>query len=276
MRTVKRQTRELNPGKERALRSLVTAFAAEKRLWLDRFAQRDHRALIQQHRQVRDAAIKDGYVPKSGLQARMWKLALVDAAQTWDKFWQAMFVEVRSAVGRRHDFNEADRHYAFWLLSGYTQFFACLDGTAPVPKFLIEPDRRTKVMHFVQRKIRKLRGRNPMIRTARSAVFDANCYNTFEEAGVQYVKLMGLEPKKRIALPLLGRTAISGNIRLVLDETNVAHVHIGYDLHPAKLITPESGVIALDTGYTEAFVDTEGNAYGKGRPTTLIPPRDVS
>jgi hypothetical protein len=82
MRTVRRQARELNAGKAQALRGLVAAFADEKRYWLDVFARRDHRHLVGKHRQVRDAALASGHVPRGGLQARMWKLALVDAAQT--------------------------------------------------------------------------------------------------------------------------------------------------------------------------------------------------
>jgi hypothetical protein len=31
----------------------------------------------------------------------MWKLALVDAAETWDKYWQAMFVEPRRKISQR-------------------------------------------------------------------------------------------------------------------------------------------------------------------------------
>lgn len=262
MRTVCRQTRALNPGKATALRAVVRAYAAEKRHWLDHFARREYRPLLLRHRQVRDAALKSAYAPKSGLQARMWKLALVDAAQTWDKYWKALFAEVRSRVGGRKDFDAVDRHYAFWLLAGYGQFFACLDGLPPEPTFAVPLDRRIRVMHYLQRQIRKWRGRSPRVRLARSAVFDANCYTEFEEKGTQYVKVMGLKPGKRIVVPLQGRVAISGNIRLVLDADGTAALHTGFGLHPKANQSKE--VVALDTGYTEAFVDTKGTAYGTG------------
>ncbi len=274
MRTVRRQAQELNVGKAQALRTLVEAFAAEKRRWLDRFARRDHRYLIGKHRQVRDDAVKAGYVPMTGLQARMWKLALTDAAQTWDKFWQALFVEVRSRVARRADFDPIDRHYAFWLLDGYEQFFACLDGTAAEPKFSIADSRRTKVASFIRRQVKRLRGRNPMVRTARSAVFDANCYSVFEEGGTQYVKLMGLEPGKRLVVPLLGQTAITGNIRVVLGDDGVVAVHIGFDLNKPKTAIVTGETVALDMGYTEAFVDTAGKRYGVGLGITITKASD--
>jgi hypothetical protein len=238
------------------------AYADEKRYWLDRFAQRDHRHLICKHRQVRDAAIKAGHVPRSGLQARMWKLALVDAAQTWDKQWKALFVTVRSRVGRRANFDEVDRHYANWLLAGYAQFFACLDGVATPPKFEIAEERRKKVVSFVRRAIRKLRGKNPMVRISRSAVFDADCYKVFEHEGEQYVKFMGLKSGQRIVVPLLGKTDVSGNIRLVLEADGSAEVHIPFALKKREIVADRA--VGLDTGYTEAFVDSGGRAYGKG------------
>lgn len=241
--------------------------------WLDVFARKDHRHLIGRHRQVRDQAIKDGYTPKSGLQARMWKLALIDAAETWVKYWEALKVEVRARVARRADFLEADRHYANWLLAGHPQFFECLASQAPAPKFPIDPDRRIKVMHFIRRAVRKLRGRNPMVRIARSAVFDANCYTAFEENGGQYVKLMGLKRGARIAVPLKGKTGIEGNIRLVFEQNGEARIHLTYNL---EALPRESGAtVGLDMGYTEAFVDSHGNAFGQGMGKVITEGSDV-
>jgi putative transposase len=262
MRTVRRQALELNTGKAQVLRGLVAAFASEKRHWLDVFARRDHRHLICSHRKVRDAALAAKYISCGGLQARMWKLALIVAAQTWDKYWKSIFVEVRSLIGRRKDFDAADRHYAFWVLAGYDQFFAVLDGVAPAPKFTITEERRNKVASFLRRSVRKHRGKNPKVRIERSAVFDANCYTAFEEDGRQHIKLMGLKPGSRIVVPLLGRTAISGNIRLTLEDDGAAEIHVGFDLKPERQDTGPN--VALDTGYTEAFVDTKGDSYGRG------------
>lgn len=260
MRTVRRQVRELNAGKHEQLAALMRAYAAEKQHWLAVFARRDHRALVKRHRQVRDDAVARQYEPVSGLQARMWKLALIDAAETWDKYWQALFVEVRRKIGSRSDFDEPMRHYAFWILSGYAQFFSCLEGEAPSPRFDLAPEPLRRVANAVRRQVARLRGKKPSVRRARSVVLDANCYTAFEESGVQYLKIMTLERGRRVALPLSGKTAISGNIRVVQAGERV-EVHVSQALAPK---TRESGVIAAaDFGYTEAMTDTEGNAYGE-------------
>jgi hypothetical protein len=100
MRTISRQVNDLNPGKLALLGEISRAYRTEKKHWLGVFRQADTRHLIKQARKVRDAAVKDKYVPASGLQARMWKLALSDAADTWDKHWKALFVEVRSKLSK--------------------------------------------------------------------------------------------------------------------------------------------------------------------------------
>lgn len=259
MRTVRRQAHPINAGKRGTLAALVRAYAAEKQHWLQVFAQRDTRHLIERHRDVRDAAVARGHLSASGLQARMWKLALTDAAETWGKYWQGLFVEVRRKIARRQDFDDAQRHYANWLLSGYAQFFACLDGQSPEPKFKVAADLRPKVAGYVRRTVANLRGRQPSIKTARSAVLDADCYSVFTEGGTQYIKLMTLEPRRRIALPLKGQAAITGNIRIVIVRSGV-EVHVPQAL-PKKSI--DTGVVAaVDFGYTEAMTDADGNGYG--------------
>lgn len=260
MRTVRRQVADLNSGKRETLAGLIRAYAAEKQYWLQIFAQRDSRIAIKHHRDIRNAAVARGYESASGLQARMWKLALIDAAETWDKYWQALFVEMRSKIGRRKDYNETKRHYAFWLLSGYQQFFQMTEGEAPVPKFKIDAAALPKIAAYLRRSISQLRGKQPSIRKARSAVLDANCYTCFVENGRQYLKIMTLERGKRIVLPLSGNAAICGNIRVVMDHSGI-EVHVPQALAEKK---QTSGVIAaVDFGYTEAMTDADGNAYGE-------------
>jgi len=118
MRTYKRRIAELNPGKLKHLAEIAVAYRAEKRHWLSVFERTDTRHLINQSRKVRDQALKDKYVSKSGLQARMWKLALTDAADIWDRHWQALIVEIRGKL-MGHELvkdEEEAKHYVNWLL----------------------------------------------------------------------------------------------------------------------------------------------------------------
>ncbi len=49
-------------------------------------------------RKIPDIFLNKGYQSNNKLQARHWKLALQDAVETWDKYWKAIFVQVRSKI----------------------------------------------------------------------------------------------------------------------------------------------------------------------------------
>lgn len=93
MRTVKRNTLSLNKKKRTSLDDLCHAYTREKQYWLQHFQSWDLQAHLSRSRTVRDVVIKQGYRSLNGLQARHWKLALEDAAETWDKYWQANFCQ---------------------------------------------------------------------------------------------------------------------------------------------------------------------------------------
>ncbi len=216
--------------------------------------------------------IKQGYISCLGLQARHWKLALEDAAETWNKYWQATFVKVRSKIARRKDLSETERHYAHWLLKSYTPFAAMMQGNSPDPSFPIEKSDKRRVAGYVRRLIRECKGKPPMVKKCRSVRFDANCYDVFEEKGRQYIKLMSLTPGKRICIPLCGKTTISGTITLVMTEDN-ADLHVPQELKKKTL--PRTPPEAVDFGYTEVMTDTQGTRYGTQFGTTLTKSSDA-
>jgi putative transposase len=258
-RTVKRDTLPLNAGKVAALRGVIQAYAKEKEYWLKQFQRKANRDKLQTHRVVRDAAVKAGH--KSVLQARMWKLAQAEGADTWHKCWSSCLLPVKQWVHQRKDFSEPDKHYLFWLMRGYPQFFASLKAV-PLPDFDLSRDRCERLCVLFQRKVKAAIKKEPVVRIARSAVFDANCYNTFEEGGTQYVKVMSLQSGKRIAIPLMGKTGISGNIRVVMESDDTVKVHVGFEFDTPEVTEGEEA--GVDRGYTEVFVDDKGNEYGKG------------
>jgi hypothetical protein len=93
---------------------------------------------------------------------------------------------------------------------------------------------------------------------------DANMYalTTFA-TGRQQIEMMGLTPYKRILVPLLGTTAVSGSIRVVLEPgTRVAEVHTTFDLHIPTQV-PDGGDAAVDLGQSEVLTDDHGKRYGK-------------
>lgn len=138
MRTVKRNTLALNAKKQKALDGLCRAYAREKRYWLPCFQAWNFQSYLRRSRAIRDEYVKKGYRSCHGLQARHWKLALEDAAETWDKYWQATFVNVRLKISHRKDLSETERHYAYWLLKSYPSFAAMMQGKCPESPFPIE------------------------------------------------------------------------------------------------------------------------------------------
>ena len=259
MRTVKRKALLLNAKKQQALESLCQAYTCEKQVWLQHFRAWKSQSYLGRPRTLRDEMIKQGYQSSSGLQARHWKLALEDVAETWDKYWQSTFAKVRLKITHRKDLSETERHYAYWLLKGYSQFSAMMQGKCPESPFAIENFSRRHTAGYVRRITRQCKGKPPTVKKARSVRFDANCYDLFEHKGRQYIKIMSLVPGRRICIPLSGKAAISGTITLVLSEGNV-DFHIPQELKKKKL--PKTSPEAVDFGYSEVMTDTQGIRYG--------------
>jgi putative transposase len=259
MRTMKRCSDSLNKVKLNTVSVIASAYAKEKRYWLNIFQQSDYMSGIKKHREVRDEFVAATYQSPYGLQARMWKLALIEAAETMDKYWQSIFDKVKTAVFNNPNLDKTQRHYCFWLLKDYHRLPSVLAGT--VIEFNgIAYTKLRQAVNFLKRTIKRYRKSYPMTKINRSFSLDANCYTCFEHHGKQYIKIMTLMKGERIALPLKGNTVIKGNIRIVLND-KIVNIH-----HTASLKKPDmiknDKVIAIDFGYSEVLVDSEGNHYG--------------
>ena len=273
MRTLKRDTLPLNTKKQISLRDICQAYSKEKQYWLRQFQAWSFQVHLGRSRTIRDKMIKQAYKSSQGLQARHWKLALEDAAETWDKYWQALFVKVRPKIARRKDLTEIEQHYAYWLLKSSSSFAALMQGKSPDPSFPIEKSAQKRTANYVRRLIRACQGKPPTVKISRSVRFDANCYDVFEKKECQYIKLMSLTPGKRICIPLSGKTAITGTITLIFSADNTFNLHIPQELK--KKTTPKTALEAVDLGYTEVMTDTQGIRYGTEFGTTLTQASDT-
>jgi putative transposase len=261
MRTIKRKASPLNSNKQAELKKLAYAFTNEVKYWLNILKSRKFQALLGSSRKIRDHFVANEYKSRYGLQARHWKLALQDAVETWDKYWKALFAQLRPKISFNKNLSDKELHYARWLLIDYARFVEIMQGKDPSPAhFSIEKSSRDKVARFIQRTIKKLKGKSPTVKKGRIIKFDANCYDTFEHNNSQYLKVMSLVPGKRIVIPLQGMTKIEGNITLVLAED--LHVHISQKVKKPSH-SPTGSIEAVDFGYTEVMTDTEGTPYGK-------------
>jgi putative transposase len=272
MRTIKRNTLSLNAKKQISLREICQSYSREKQHWLHRLQAWNFQAHLGRSRTIRDMIVKQEYKSPSGLQARHWKLALEDAAETWNKYWQALFVKVRPKIARRKDLTETEQHYAFWLLKNNPSFAAMMQGKCPDPSFPIEKSTKKRIANYVRRLVSDCKGKSPAVKISRSVRFDGNCYDVFKEKGRQYIKLMSLTPGKRICIPLSGKTTISGTITLVQSSDSTFNLHIPQELK--KKNPPKNPTEAVDFGYTEVMTDTHGIRYGTEFGTTLTQASD--
>ena len=262
MRTIRRQTETINAAKKESLDALAKAYAQEKRYWLNVLQAKEFQSQLDTPRKIRDEAVEGKYLSQYGLQARHWKLALQDAIETWDKYWESLFVEVRKRISV-HFKTEIELHYAFWILKGYKQFTACMAGEFSYPFFPIDPKVAKKVSSYIQRRIRRSKGQSPTVKKSRLVKFDANCYEIFKEGKRQYIKLMSLERGKRIVLPLLGETKIQGNISLLLKKDS-AEILVPQEINTKPANKKDATLVAVDFGYTEVMTDSDNNRYGRG------------
>lgn len=260
MRTVKRQTLPLNTAKQNSLEELCLVYAYEKQYWLDILKGWKYQGMLGTPRKIRDEFVKEKYQSKYELQARHWKLALQDACETWDKYWQALFVRVRSNISHNKTMTQGERRYAYFLIKDYPQFADLMQGVNQKGNFEIDQNARRRVANYVQQQIKKLKGKPPCVKKSRIVKFDANCYTLIEHKERQYLKLMSLEKGKRLVIPLLGKQKIEGNLTIVSKKGK-------FDIcltQALKSFKPKEGLIeAIDFGYTEVATDTQGNCYGK-------------
>jgi IS605 OrfB family transposase len=113
---------------------------------------------------------------------------------------------------------------------------------------------------YVRRLMRKYwkHGKN---RTFNQIVLESGSYKCFSSNGKNYIEVISLKRGKRIAIPIGTNYSITGQIRLILREGQV-EIHYTIDNTDERACGKKE--IGIDKGYTEAFVDSEGEFYGKG------------
>jgi putative transposase len=260
MRTIKRESVILNKAKLCTVRLIASSYAKEKQHWLSVFQQHSFMGLIKKHRLVRNQFVKDKYDSPYGLQARMWKLALIDAAETMDKYWESIFEKIRKLIYNNSGLDNEQRHYCYWLLKDYERLVAVL-LEQPIEFKTLSLVQRRWAIKWLKKTIKHHRKNYPVSKLNRSFALDGDCYSLFEHHGIQYIKIMTLIKGKRMAIPLKGSTPIKGNIRLVLNGANV-QVHYTATIKAKKRAANED-VIGIDFGYTEVLTDSDANQYGK-------------
>jgi IS605 OrfB family transposase len=101
-------------------------------------------------------------------------------------------------------------------------------------------------------------GRN---HTYNQIVVRSDDYTTFQLGGRTWIKIPSLFKGRRIAIPLNTNVEPSGTLRLILDD-GIIEVH--YTIEVEETESCGNATIGIDKGYTEVFVDSEGEHHGEG------------
>ena len=165
---------------------------------------------------------------------RLWKATTLDVMGDISAYREACKLTVKRAIFERTDDKDEQKRLFTLLKSG-----------------------QWASDKYLSRKMRKA-CRHGQTNVCNQIILDANCYTWFAPG---WLSVMSLVNGKRIAIPLASNRPISGTIRLVVDSDGVAvHHTVEADIgQPCGTRT-----IGIDKGYTEAFVDSDGEFHGKG------------
>lgn len=269
-RTIKRVSLPLNAGKRETLQRVATDYAAEKQHWLELFQAQI--ALLAAPEQVRDQARKDKH--KSVLPSTVWAMALKDAAETMDRYWSALFVEMRRLIASNGNLDDEQQRYAYQILKDYRKL-AALFADQDVADKVLDEQQRHQVRYYLNRVIKRQRGALPRGKLVRSFALDKCMYGIETLNGKQVLWLGKALCGSKLWIPLKGLTDLSRpssrlakdgtrarampNVRVVLIED---HIELHY-MAQVKRPEPKTGaIIAVDFGYSEVMVDSNGKHYG--------------
>ena len=112
--------------------------------------------------------------------------------------------------------------------------------------------------NYLRRLMRKhwKHGRN---HTNNQIIVRSDNYTRFQLGGHAWIKIPSLQKGKRLAIPLNTTKEPTGTLRLILIDGEV-EVHYTIDIIEPK--TCGKATLGIDKGYTEVFVDSNGERYG--------------
>lgn len=228
-------SKRLNAGKYAALERQASLLGGVRSEVWDRYGA--VAGLKLRHTQVRDAWLAEDR--KFPVLVNAWKETVRDAMSDIKATRAAAKKKVQVAIRERtSDEDELIRYYG--LLKG--------------DNWVNDP--------FLHRQMRNhfKHGRN---KTSNQIVVRADDYAVFEMNGECWLKVPSLVPRKRISIPLDTTMAYapSGTLRLIMKH---GQVEVHYQSEVEQVQTCGSAKIGVDKGYTEALVDSDGKAYGKG------------
>jgi IS605 OrfB family transposase len=187
-------------------------------------------------RPVRDGWIAEGYI--KNLPQRIWRVILSDTLDDVKANREAAKEKVVRHIFRNID-DKDKRNELFKKLKNDSVWV------------------NDSYLHRLMRKYWKHCKNN----TFNQIVLESGSYKCFSYNGKNYIEVISLKRGKRIAIPIGTNYSITGQIRLILRE---GQVEIHYTIDNVDDRACGSKKIGIDKGYTEAFVDSDGDFHGKG------------
>lgn len=190
---------------------------------------------------LRDRTIRDQWLKEkrdfSPLVVNAWKETLRDAIDNIAAQQDAAKVKARRAV-RRHTSDVEEQKRLFRLLK---------NNKWPQDKYL------SRIMRKYWN-----RGFN---KTHNQIIVKADNHTSFVLSGKTWLSIPSLVKYKRIAFPLTTSVAPQGTLRVILKDGK-AEVH--YQIEKEETASCGDKTIGIDKGFTEVFVDSDGERYGQG------------
>ncbi|WP_353928614.1 hypothetical protein [Desulfofundulus kuznetsovii] len=265
--TVRQKSLPLNNEKWARITETADAYARQKDAFLVEYGHVKYLHYLGEKRKLRDELVSAGFVSPFGLQARQWKLALEDALYTLERQWEAAIAEVKEYLYRHEGLTDEEKHYAFWLLyrhvkhgRNWKRIRAVFTGEDIVSEEIkLDAGGRARVRKYLKRTFRRVLGRKPRVKKARSFTVDQQMYRVFATGKRQYIAVATLTPGERVIIPLAGVHAIEGNVRVVLiPEENCVEIHLTRE---PRTYPPGEEEAGIDLGVTEVFTDDTGKKY---------------
>ncbi|MCD0186876.1 IS200/IS605 family accessory protein TnpB-related protein [Acinetobacter sp. YH16051] len=191
---------------------------------------------------ISDRAIRDAWMKESrdfGVSANAWKETLRDCIGDIKAYREASKDKVKQAIRKRTSCNNEQKRL-------YT---------------LLKKD-EWMTDNFLHRQMRN-HFKHGVNHTHNQIIVRADMCKTFELNGQCWLKVPSLVPRQTIKIPLNTTVdfAPQGTLRIILKNGNV-EVHSTYDAVETQDCGQET--VGVDKGYSEAFVDSDGEVYGNG------------
>src|SRR5499433_1521088 len=227
MRTVRRESLELNLAKFDALERIARAFSSDKQAHLNFYQHDMNFSEAHSYRLRRNDLKSANHHASTPLSVHASDLAVKEAFETEVKYWAAIASEIHPRIASR-GWTPEQRHYAFWLLKDERRFSHLILDRAPInEKISLSVRERKQVQNYLRRRARRVMKARPRVKIARSFALDNTLYAVIRTLGGQGLTISSLKKGKRIFIPLQGEGEISGNIRIVLDpESRKVEAHV--------------------------------------------------